>query len=442
MISRMTRLVILILLCCTHAFAQLTSSVVCKADPGQSYVLYIPSRGNKTVLPVVYLFDPHGDGSLPVKKYRSLAEAYGFILVGSNNSKNGNDWQVTENIWRRLSEDTRARLKLDERRLYTCGFSGGAKVAGFIALQHTGIKGVIAGGAALPDGVPAGQLPFSFTAIAGEGDMNLTELVAVNSQLDRTRTRHRLIIFDGKHEWAPERIMDLAFAGWQLDAMREGTLQRDHTFINTCLTKSKARIAHWYTTGQLLKAGLECQLFLGLLEGLTTETSWFSQQLTSLAHNPQYKKQQGEQDALLAREQQMKEGYMQHFQQPDNAWWTATIHALQKKAGEPTAERSMYQRLLAYLSLAFYSLSNRSIMGNDNSGGRYFVELYKLTDPTNSEAWYLSAILHAREKDPQAAEKDLLKAVQWGFRDKERLDRQPEFNTINKSGIIHAQSQL
>src|SRR6266404_2597304 len=66
-------------------------SVICKADPAQSYALYIPSKGNATALPVIYFFDPHGSGALPLNKYRSLAEAYGFILAGSNNSKNGND---------------------------------------------------------------------------------------------------------------------------------------------------------------------------------------------------------------------------------------------------------------------------------------------------------------------------------------------------------------
>src|SRR5580658_4793283 len=84
--------------------------VVCQGDTSQSYALYIPLRGNgasggriggsgsgglegdrggdAAPLPVVYFFDPHGVGALPLRKYRSLAEAYGFILVGSNNSKN------------------------------------------------------------------------------------------------------------------------------------------------------------------------------------------------------------------------------------------------------------------------------------------------------------------------------------------------------------------
>ena len=90
----------------------------------------------------------------------------------------------------------------------------------------------------------------------------------------------------------------------------------------------------------------------------------------------------------------------------------------------------MYQRLLAYLSLAFYSISNQLINGNQNEGARHFVELYKKADPTNSEAWYFSAILDAREGNGRAATGDLLTAVDAGFNDKGRLRQQQEFQRL------------
>src|SRR5258708_2333352 len=161
------------------------------------YALYVPKKGGPKAMPVVFFFDPHGDGSLPLRMYQTLGEAYGFILVGSNLSKNGNDWPTTQNIWNKLYSDIRQRLHPDGNRIYLCGFSGGAKVAGYVAIQQPGIRGVIAGGAGLPDGVSASDLPFSYTLLAGEGDMNLTDLVALSADLDKTRTRHRIIIFDG-----------------------------------------------------------------------------------------------------------------------------------------------------------------------------------------------------------------------------------------------------
>jgi pimeloyl-ACP methyl ester carboxylesterase len=421
------------ILCCMGLLsrAQLTDSVRCSADPTQSYALYIPARGNKVALPVVYCFDPHGSGILPVRKYKALADAYGFILVGSNNSRNGNDWATTETIWQQLSADTRSRLKTDSRRVYTIGFSGGAKVASYIAIQHPGIAGVIAGGAGLPDGVAASDFSFSFTAIAGQGDLNLTELVGLSDALDKTRTQHRLILFDGKHEWAPVNTMGLAFAGIQFDAMRAGVILKDNFAISTYVAGSKKRLRAYQLTSQLIKAAQESNLSIADLDGLSRQATWFRQQAAALAKNPEYLNQRQAQQDLLTTEQNTKTEYMQHFQQGDDVYWTSTIRDLQTKSLGHTAMEQMYQRLLAYLSLAFYSISNQLITGNDNVQARRFVELYKLADPANSEAWYFSALLNAREGKGQEAEADLLKADSYGFRDKLRFLQQSEFQRLN-----------
>ena len=129
------------------------------------------------------------------------------------------------------------------------------------------------------------------------------------------------------------------------------------------------------------------------------------------------------------REQSTKNEYMQHFRPDEMQYWTETIHDLNARIRTATVEKGMYQRLLAYLSLAFFSISNQLIVSHHDNA-RYFVELYKLADPTNSEAWYFSAILNARERHTPAVESDLRRAVECGFRDKARLERQPEFKEL------------
>ncbi len=78
---------------------------------------------------------------------------------------------------------------------------------------------------------------FSFTAIAGEGDMNMTDLVATNEALEKTGTRHRILFFAGKHEWAPEATMRIAFEGLQFDAMRAGVIAKDGAAIEGYIGK-------------------------------------------------------------------------------------------------------------------------------------------------------------------------------------------------------------
>lgn len=414
----------------TFETGKVITRVSCKTDPAQSYALYIPAKGHKEVLPVIYFFDPHGDGSLPLIKYKALADVYNFILIGSNNSKNGNDWTTAENIWKALFDDTRKRLKININRIYLCGFSGGAKVATYLALHHNEIKGVIANGAGLPDITQAGNFEFSFTAIAGEGDLNMTDLVAIDNGLEQTQTRHRIIFFDGIHEWAPESTMNIACEGLQLDAMHGKIIPVNNEFISSYIVRSKKDIDEYLKANNYLKAEAKCTLSINMLDGLTNDEDWFKEKDASLKTNPEYQKQWQVKQKLLATEQNLKDEYQRQFQQGDLNYWIKTIKDIDAKAKSPTGEGAMYKRLKAYLSLAFYSISNQLIKGNQNDDAQYFVSLYKLADPSNSEAWYFSAILDARNNNAKATEDDLLKAIDEGFKDEPRLMQQPEFQQL------------
>ena len=415
----------------SFAIGKLIKNIYCKSDASQSYALYLPATKINQALPVIYFFDPHADGSLPLSKYKSLADKLGFILIGSNNSKNGNDYPVAENIWQHLFNDTKTRINLDTSRIYVCGFSGGAKVAGYLALNHPEIKSVIANSAALPDGTPAGNFNFSFTGLAGDGDMNMTNVVSFCNDLDKTNTRHRMVLFNGKHEWAPETAMNIAFEGLILDAMRSRQIPADNQFIKNYIAESKKRMEGFVAENNLIKADDECRLSINMLDGLTAEINFFKQKCAPLASNPVYQKQLKHAQDLFAEEEKTKAIYQQQFQSGDINYWKNTIADLNERAKYKTDEGAMYSRLLAYLSLAFYSISNQLIHSNQNDGAEYFVTLYKMADPTNSEAWYFSAIISARKNDSNATNGDLFKAIANGFNDKSRMLQQPEFQSLH-----------
>lgn len=409
----------------------LIPKVICKNDASNSYALYIPAKRNNSPLPVIYFFDPHGIGSLPLNKYKALADKYNFILIGSNNSKNGNDWNTAEKIWNTISADTKNRLKTDNNRIYTCGFSGGGKVASYIALHHNEVKSVIVGGAALPDGTPPGNFNFNFTILTGEGDMNMTDLLETDNELGRTQTTHRIIFFNGIHEWAPESVMNIAFAGLQLDAMRKQLIAKDETFISNFVQENKETFTNFFNSSKLINAERVCEYSISMLNGLTEDANWFKQKKAELEKNNAYQNQLNTQQQILTKEQSIKQTYMQQFQQANMNYWNKEITDLKSKAKINNAEATMNQRLLAYLSLAFYSISNQLVNSNNNEQAVYFDNLYKTVDPTNSEAWYFSAILNARSNNIKATQDDLEKAVANGFNDIQRLMQQPEFQALS-----------
>src|SRR5436190_11059743 len=105
------------------------SRLVCHDDPAQSYALYLPSKYSPDRRwPILYAFDPFARGKAAVEVYKLAAEKYGYIVVASNNSKNGpvaEQLAAAQAVWL----DTHRRFAIDKDRVYTTGLSGGARVA-------------------------------------------------------------------------------------------------------------------------------------------------------------------------------------------------------------------------------------------------------------------------------------------------------------------------
>lgn len=113
--------------------------VTCRADAGQSYALFLPSRYTpQKRWPIIYCFDPAARGRVPLERFKEAAEKYGVIVAGSNNSRNGSsDVAVAVNA---MMKDAGERLMIDPRRVYTAGFSGGGRVATSVALRSATVS--------------------------------------------------------------------------------------------------------------------------------------------------------------------------------------------------------------------------------------------------------------------------------------------------------------
>jgi len=126
---------------------QILDKVVCDADAAQSYALYLPSNYSPDrAWSVIFAFDPLARGRAPLVKYQAAAEKYGYIVAGSNNSRNG-PWNVSLAAAQAMSADVGTRFSIDPKRMYTAGLSGGARVAMALAISMNQFAGVIASSA-------------------------------------------------------------------------------------------------------------------------------------------------------------------------------------------------------------------------------------------------------------------------------------------------------
>jgi hypothetical protein len=215
--------------------------VACDADPAQSYALYLPSTYTATKRwPIIYFFDPGGRGRRPLELYKDIAEKYGFVLAGSNNSRNfsADESKSVNAIW----QDTHQRLVLDGHLTYASGFSGGARVAGVMALSclQCQIAGVIAHGAGYPTNWGEAKDKLLYFFAVGDQDFNWSEVMMVRRQRQQKGLPYRVRVFSGPHQWAPAAVMADAVEWLVLREMRSGDRPLDTAFIDQMLSKMQA----------------------------------------------------------------------------------------------------------------------------------------------------------------------------------------------------------
>jgi len=214
--------------------------VKCAADPTQRYALYLPSTYSRDRLwNLLIAFHPAARGRAMVEKYQAAAEQYGYIVAGSNTSRNG-PWAVSIASVRAMSADLGQRFAIDADRVYLTGMSGGARVALQVALGNSNIAGVIASSAGYPDNRPRTSMRFPIFATAGTDDFNYLEM----RQLDRTLTSaHHLAIFNGGHTLPPDAIALEAIEWMELEAMRSGRRTRDDVLVERLFAKRQRLVA-------------------------------------------------------------------------------------------------------------------------------------------------------------------------------------------------------
>jgi len=238
-------------------------AVACAQQPGNSYALYLPAGYTPHhKWPIIYAFDPGARGDVPVRLYKDVAEKYGYILAGSNNAQNF-DAQAQSEGTRAMLDDTLQRFSVDMERVYTTGFSGGARLATLIALRCAGkckIAGVIASGATYPaTASPSASDEFLYFIGIGDTDFNYPEIVQVRREKERSASPYRLRMFAGAHQWSPADVFEDAVAWFQLRAMQAGKIPRDEPFLQEQRSKTLGEMAEAERAHDALRQFFACR---------------------------------------------------------------------------------------------------------------------------------------------------------------------------------------
>jgi predicted esterase len=263
----------------------LLPEVVSLQHSDQSYALYLPSAysPNKP-WPIVYAFDPGARGRVPVDLMRDAAEKYGYIVVGSNNSRNGSG-KIQADAVQAIFQDTHARLSIDERRIYFAGFSGGARLSAELAQRCNCAAGVILSGAGYQADPKKSRDSFAVFAAVGSFDFNYGEVVALDSALQKLGAPHFLRRFEGPHQWPSGAVLEEALAWLRLQAMKTNREPRDDSFIAAQMAAELER-AQSFEKSDLFSAWFEYRQAEETFATLSDNAKFDSQQKALAGQKP------------------------------------------------------------------------------------------------------------------------------------------------------------
>ena len=408
-----------------------------KTPTKKSIAVYLPKNTKKDhPVPVIFIFDPGADGEFPVEMYKSLAEKFGYALVGSNVSKNGQDLSEGLSIFKQMKNEFKTMQAINEKRIYTMGFSGGARVATSIAMSGNNISGVIGCGAGFPGGEDKSDVAFDYFSMAGNQDFNMTELIRLDISLEKSGFNSELYVFDGKHAWPSEDQMKEAFFWLETNAMKKQTASKNDALINETATWFDKLITSFENENRIYDASEAAERAVRFLRGLTI-TSEFENRLSSLSSDSRYKTQFENKVKIMQEEMGEQNKLLSSFTTMDAAWWANTVKELNRPL--PDLERqNMNQRLIAWLGLVAYLSSNNALKKGQVEVAGQFIEIYTTLEPLNPEHAYLGAVLQMQLIKPDAAIEYLKQALMLGFRDFPRIAQDTAFVPLyNRNDFIN-----
>jgi len=367
-------------------------NVKCLNRPELSYAIYLPKNYSDSIeSPVIFLFDAHGRGKLPVKKYQSVADEFNLIIACSNDSKNGLNGEVVNMISYSFIKDVLTRFNINKNQIYTGGFSGGARVAVQVADMDKQIKGVFGIGAGLPNTDYINKIDFNYFIAAGNKDFNYRELFDLSKTLKKNGINYYFMEFDGKHEWPGTRIFRTALYFMLLNNSEE-IFSKNDIIVKQYIAFEKENLQAAFNTNDLVE---QVRIYerMTLILNKITNTIKYQKKLKILYTTTIYRHHIKNLKKALEYEKNAQKPLSQAISTQNTEWWNKTITRLEQNttSSESPEENLANQRLLNYLSLLSYMYADNSLKNNKLAEAQKYLYIYEKVDPENTEVYYLKA---------------------------------------------------
>lgn len=420
---------------------EITDSVPCKENKEFNYALYLPVNYSDTVKwPVIYVFDAAAKGAHALSYYKQGAEKYGYILIGSNNSRNGMVWDKYYEIADYLFDDTNDRFSIDTNRIYTSGISGGSRVASLVAMDKH-VAGVIGCAAGFPLHHPrSAKIPdFVYLGLIGKRDGNYLEMFDLEQKLKANGNRVVIRAYDYGHDWPSPSILVDAIEWINLQAMNKGTIEKNSSFIDGQFAKEIYQARTYLQLGEYLES---YKWYCSITEDFACHPGILKIQITkdSLERSKGYKKDLRKWDKARIEELEFMKKmigalnnivFAEHINDSVRSLCNNRVRILKKQEKSKNAYKNIRaSRLLSFLILNLYVEGENYTSAALYSKAIFIYELWKIAQPDNKYLLYTLARVYAYDKNYKASLKSLEEAAELGLDIKSMVENDDAFSGL------------
>lgn len=433
------QITILIFLCLSNfSFGQsenLKRGKIYNALPVESstdtYALYLPNSYDESNLSaIVFIFDPSGRGDIGIRVFVEAAEKYNYILVSSNATKNGIPYEENFATANLLFDTIFKKFIINEKQIYTAGFSGGSRLASAIAALTNKIQGVIACGAGLSvnkEFEPSKEM-FSFVGLVGDEDMNYLEMLNTRKWLNNYAIDNELLIYKDNHQWPPREQIDRAFGWLELQAYKRNIRTVNPSVVKELYNQQYTIADSLHKHNMLFRSIIEFESMVHNFKPYFALDSIIEKIESTKASNT-YKEVISNREKIVNKENEIFDTFSKVYGQEiktgvssdDFKWWKTKIKNLDTsiETNVNVDEVKMYKRL-RYSLFAGAIESSRSFVRNKKFKQALYCDNLLILFNADQAYWYYRlAKSYARLDKFSQTITNLEKAIALGFSKKD-----------------------
>ena len=324
----------------------------------ESFALYLPTNfevGKPT--PIIFVYDVKGRGASVVRMFSMAAEENQYVIAAPNNVSD--TLSLSENVLvsKRLFQTVFNIFKIQNGRVYTAGFGGGARMASLMPTFFSQIKGVVSCGAGVANSeVLSSKNPFHFIGIVGVKDFNYPNMLRSKNLFKTLKFKNQNLIFDGGHQWPRQELLSEAMELLTIGAMEDKIIPKDSVFIMRTYTENLNRSNQLISENKPLDAYRKLEEIIEVYKPLIVVDS-LKNSLKALRRNTVYRSQKRNETAVFFKEDLIKSDYdyalgedVFTYNYNNLGWWKYQIDELGKYKKKPNVyEQYMGVRLKSYL---------------------------------------------------------------------------------------------